>query len=577
MELFSRVNENILLEKMLWEKESDGKDAVYVDLLESPSINKFFKLYEQEKSLMQVKYEPEFEKSTAVASEYRQNGNEFFSEKEWVQATAFYNRSMCFANEGSTEMGLAYANRASCFFNMKMYSKCLIDIEHAKQNRYPEEKMTKLDERRTICLSMMEKEADQSELFEPKLDYPPDEKFPCMANVLKIENNRKYGRHIVAKEEIDVGKTVMVDQVYLGTNLQKYQRCCICLRQADNLKPCKKCTFTLVCPKCEENNLHEIECDINPVFFGTLAFHSYRMVIVRSILLAMQTFPEIDQLIAVVENMLSSNAVEVPDSLSDPQSKYRAFFKLQPNPNDHNERFLPQKIYLIHRLLMGIPNVVRFFHSKSHMRFLIHLIGHHIVVIKNWVRNDRYKTGQKGILGEDIEVFLEHRLSIPSSYFNHSCVPNAHITSQNGINVCVVVRPVKKGEQLFVTYDNKVLINESKAERQELLRSKFNFECYCDRCAKPEIESLCRKSSQSIKSDPNFQAYFEDMSCSPNYQNILSLKAQIFGLLKKYKKLGWSMEMLSIIYLLYSVSLIEIEHGAGPELFTGRILNEHDD
>lgn len=58
--------------------------------------------------------------------------------------------------------------------------------------------MAKLDERKAICLSMMEKEPDQCEMSEPKLDYEANEMFSCLVNLLKIKNNRKYGLHVVA-------------------------------------------------------------------------------------------------------------------------------------------------------------------------------------------------------------------------------------------------------------------------------------------------------------------------------------------------------------------------------------------
>lgn len=44
----------------------------------------------------------------------------------------WYNKSMCFAKVRTEQMGLAYANRSSSFLNLKMYRKCLIDIEYAK-------------------------------------------------------------------------------------------------------------------------------------------------------------------------------------------------------------------------------------------------------------------------------------------------------------------------------------------------------------------------------------------------------------------------------------------------------------
>ncbi|XP_055305772.1 SET and MYND domain-containing protein DDB_G0273589-like [Sitodiplosis mosellana] len=419
----------------------------------------------------------------------------------------------------------------------------------------------------------MEKETDRSGIFEPKLDYAPNEMFPCFADVLKIENNHQHGRHVVAKEDIDVGKTVMVDQSYFAETFNlKYRRCGIFFREVENLKPCNKCTFTMFCPRCEGNSFHDIECDVNPTYFGCLSFASFRMVIIRSILLAMNAFDDIDQLIAAVEEILSSDAVEAPESLSDPQSKYRAFFKLQPNSKENVDEKLPQKIYLIYRLLIGQSKVSKIFHSEASKRFLMHLFGHHVIVIKNWIRSDRYKTGRKGLFNEDIEVYYEHRISITASYFNHSCSPNAYITAQNGLNIAVVLRPVRKNEQLCVTYDEQILM-KPKTERQRDLQSKFKFQCKCDRCKQPQLESSTLNSNLRIKLDPIFQSIFESRSVH-DYQTFLSLKANAFGLLKKYKKVAWSAEVYRIIYSLYTLALMETETAtAGSMPFTGHIFN----
>lgn len=145
---------------MLWKKETDRKDAMYVDLLASPSIDRLYEDYQRVNNIKKNLYPYDFQKSASKATKYRLKGNDMFAEKKWVNATEFYNKSMCFAEYGSEQMALAYANRSSCFFNMKMYTKCLIDIENAKQNKYPPEKMGKLDERISMCMSTMEKEMD---------------------------------------------------------------------------------------------------------------------------------------------------------------------------------------------------------------------------------------------------------------------------------------------------------------------------------------------------------------------------------------------------------------------------------
>ncbi|XP_055304640.1 SET and MYND domain-containing protein 4-like [Sitodiplosis mosellana] len=461
----------------------------------------------------------------------------------------WYNRSLCHAEEASEPMGLAYANRSACFFHLKMYSKCLIDIELAKQNSYPRDKMAKLDERKAKCLSVMKTEENQGAAFEPKLDFKPSEKFPCSANVLRIENNDKYGRHVVANEDIDVGKIVMVDQNYFADTIKRYTRCNICFATNENFKPCQRCSFTLLCPKCEENSFHTIECDINPTYFGTLGIVGIRMVAVRSILLAMNAFADIDELIAAVEEMIQNDVVEAPESLlGDSQSNYRAFFKLHPNPEHHTDDNLPNKINFIYRLLMGQRDVTAFFRSDAHTRFLKHLIAHHLIVIKYSSQHFRYPTGV-GALGGQSEIDYEYRMSILASYFNSSCAPNAYIFSQSGYNVCVVVRTIRKNEQVCVAYDTSILL-KAKSKRQQILQNKFKFLCKCQRCQSSHLESSSLKSNDAIISDRYFHNLRADIKCATDNfdsQSFEPLRAQCFNMLKKYDRVPLCLEINCIM------------------------------
>ncbi|XP_031628450.1 SET and MYND domain-containing protein DDB_G0273589-like [Contarinia nasturtii] len=566
---------------MLWKKDckqvQDRGNAMYTDLLNSQGLERIYERHKVSCIQMKCGYGP-YEKNSKEALRFRQKGNAVFGEKKWMHAIECYNKSICFAKDGSELMGLAYANRSSCFFNLKMYRNCLIDLGHAKENHYPAEKMAKLDERKAVCLRMMEEEIDRSEAYHAKLCYEPNENFPCFANVLKVANNTKHGRHVIAMTNIEVGKTVMVDKPYFAETInQKFQRCNICLKTETNLKPCKTCVYTMFCSQCEENDLHKIECAVNQIHYSTLGFISFRMVVIRSILIALNTFSGIDELIAGVEEMLLSDVTEVPESLSEPQTKYRAFFKLCPNPKQQTDGALQRKVYLIYKLLMESAEFAKKFNSDEHKRFLMHLIGHHIIIIKDFIRNDRYKTGTQGVFGEDIEVYYEHCMSIPASYFNHSCAPNAYITSQNGSTVCVSVRPIRKGEELCVAYDEHVLLEE-KAERQQMIQEKFKFQCKCKRCESPLLELLSRKPSLRILSDCNYQSFIADLNAMDDVKSISrdqqeSLKLNIFSLLKKYKNHNWLYEISRIIYSLYTVALIESESLERGMPYVGRVLN----
>lgn len=52
--------------------------------------------------------------------------------------------------------------------------------------------------------------------IELKLCFDPNEKYPCMADVLEVQKNSDFGRHIIAKSDIAVGKIVLIEKSYVS-------------------------------------------------------------------------------------------------------------------------------------------------------------------------------------------------------------------------------------------------------------------------------------------------------------------------------------------------------------------------
>lgn len=85
-----------------------------------------------------------------------------------------------------------------------------------------------------------------------------------------------------------------------------------------------------------------------------------------------------------------------------------------------------------------------------------------------------------------------------TSLFNHSCDPNVTAVTVDNKFVIVVNRPVKAGEQLFMSYGYNFWSN-AKDHRDELF-VHYKFICDCAACVNdyPELKSLPKK-------DPNFE------------------------------------------------------------------------
>lgn len=467
---------------MLWKKESEAKDALYIDLCKPlpNKIKKFQKdisLYEK-RMLDSIERDFISNKDDGFSLKLRQEGNALFAKKKWHQAMDKYNRSLCYAESDSGNVAFAYANRSSCYLRMKMYDKCLIDIELAKKANYPKHLNHKLEKRVMECKESKE-DSSPADSNEAKLSYESHKDCPGMASNLRIVSDSKYGRGVVTTKDIDVGETVVLEKMYFGESyVRKYETCTVCLKSNINLVPCGTCTFALRCyDVCKNADLHRLECGIRkyPNEGDDFAI-SMIIPIIRSIFMAVKLFPNPFDLMKFVEETLASDPMELPTTIDD-KSTYRAFLKVHKQGLDDIQ---PQHIHLFYKSLLGKTELAPYFSLEKYQRFFMHLIMHHVAVFKsNKITNKRLIGNVLEHLNEISYVFEDDCLGILNTYFNHSCAPNITFYHDNGSIVGKVIRPVIKGEQLFVSYfDN--LLGLTWDDRQNY--GDFGFQCDCFRC-----------------------------------------------------------------------------------------------
>lgn len=284
---------------MLWKKETTKNDALYCDIFAKRSrtvIGFYARIRSKDTSTNTVK-------SDATSTKDRMEGNDSFKKQNWDFALGKYNESLSYAEQGSPNIALAYANRSACFFNMKMYKESLVDIELARKNGYPANLMEKLDRREAECKKLLIEEAtEKSDVT--KLSFEPDEKFPFMANVLRVEKNADGKMVLVAKEDIEVGKTVVVEKAFTTCLYSKYgMRCSMCLKGNTNLLPCKKCNSSMFCSEeCRDSPLHDDECGLK--FSDRTQQNGIITNEVRIIFKIIRMFPNIDNLMSFVEQAI---------------------------------------------------------------------------------------------------------------------------------------------------------------------------------------------------------------------------------------------------------------------------------
>jgi len=150
-------------------------------------------------------------KDNAIADKLRNYGNTFFKQGRYFDALIKYNESLCRAETGSANIALAYANRSAVFMELKMYEKCLKNIQQAKDAGYPQGKIHNLNDRYERATTLMaeshpattaaaQAENDPFQFY--KLSYPAHPKNPDIVNCVKLAENAKYGRHIIASKDL---------------------------------------------------------------------------------------------------------------------------------------------------------------------------------------------------------------------------------------------------------------------------------------------------------------------------------------------------------------------------------------
>lgn len=516
---------------MLWQKVSSNKNASYVDLFASEDkqfLNTCYMITKRDNK------KPVVQKSSNDSLAQRREGNQLFANNEFNKAIEKYNKSLCLAPPDSELVGMAYANRSFCFLKLKMFNECLEDIKLAKQSNYPAHLIFKLDEREALCTKSIEDGEQKIYDIGLKLSYDPDEKFPCLANVLNVVKKGKNNFTVTAKEDIGVGKTITVEKAFSTLSLMgNDMKCNICLKRNTNLVPCNRCTSALFChDKCKNNILHEGECGLR--FSGINELDAGVLKEVRIILMVVDMFENADELIDFVEQAIKHKPM--PEGMSDIKSRYRDFLDLRYSPAGPNSGQFLTSLYFMCTLALEIPKVESYFKSEHHRRFLMHLVGLHSRITdenSNWSKRLFELNGQvKNICTHGI-------IGVSNRFFGLSCAPNVMHSDHNDLSVFITIRPVKKGEPLL-TYLADYLLLESKERRQHALLQNRKPECKCSRC---EGLSATATQQEEITSDPDYV----NVSSRQSGTDVQAMNEKFVNFLNKYGHIPWCDEIGNVI------------------------------
>lgn len=432
-----------------------------------------------------------FSESSSVAKEARAAGNNFYCERSFFNALVNYNKSLCYAKEGSEDAGLAYSNRSAVFFEMGLYEKTLQNIKKAKDNGYPEHNYHILDKRAEKCKTGSDVYKEETSYDFVKLSYEPNPKLPFVARCLELKSSVKFGRYIITNQDLRVGDIVAIEESHFKIiksderyetcqELNKYQRCSHCLK--DNLMdliPCSGCESTMFCSencaKLAYRMYHKYECPIIDRLHKSGIMQMALRVFFQALSIFDGSIEELENFLKEIEKDPSASVYDFDFSdKADEASKSKSFLtSLYCLTRSHNvcPTDKPDKLLNDHPLLKEI--------WKSNEVFIRKFIGRILQIgdsnfhgICGWSIR-KYENQFPSMVGIGCYPFI--------SLCNSSCAPNVNRIYIEGKMFLMVERPIKKGEQLFDCY-RTTFFTQSKKERQYDLLENYSFNCECEAC-----------------------------------------------------------------------------------------------
>ncbi|XP_070496115.1 N-lysine methyltransferase SMYD2-like [Chironomus tepperi] len=416
------------------------------------------------------------DKSDKLASKHRESGNSYYAQKEWFDALICYNKSITFSNSKKV-ICLAYANRSAVFFELKRYEDCMKNIQWARENRYPANKMLKLNEREKKCIDLMTKSVkpeDPWSFF--KLSYPANEKIPWIANCVEMRTTEKYGRGIYATKDLKAGDVICLEQPFIhcftnssvDSNLPDayYAHCYYCFKTCMlNLIPCIRTNALMFCsPECRE--------------------------IIYSKCLNMETFmcDNVKILAFIMDGFNGKEKFEDFSNNNDIKKLNKTIFDY-----DFSDAEDPENKEKLTKSFLSLKSINEF-KVRNFCLSQNHLSDHtrnHILGIRsiNEQRTHFYNGDQTVInSGNSISTFV--------SLLNHSCIPNVHSFSVDNKVSVIVLKPVKAGEQLFRSYCTHIFHFFDQLE----LLINYKFKCDCKACTDKNVPKFFPPSIWKIPS-----------------------------------------------------------------------------
>lgn len=414
----------------------------------------------------------ELGKSNATAVRLRNVANRFYLERKFHDALTCYNESICYAEVDSDQLGIGYANRSAVYFEMEEYEFALYNIDLARKHKYPEKLMPKLLARKLNCQQKIANGHSKGTVPCPRMDINVDTnpRIPFLADGIGMNYSHKFGRGLVAEKDFNPGDVILNEKLEMcGVNFDlSYRHCNQCGDEFNHsLIPCPTCTFYMFCgQECRELNwklYHRFECGVATklcsveakigILFARLFF--YGLTQFEDDLQAMMNYCE-------PEVTFASNPLELDFTNLNRLELFKALHNVKPRIDIDID--IPMKSVVTSHYVAFLKNplVSSIIRTVAHRRFFLQSLSKYF----------RLTTGlmTPGVNQQGQIVYVIRPIG---SLINHSCDPNATMNLESNSVKVMLLRPVRKGEQIFTAIGSCWWIEGPK---------EFHFKCQCVVC-----------------------------------------------------------------------------------------------
>ncbi|CAG9800980.1 unnamed protein product [Chironomus riparius] len=309
----------------------------------------------------------------------------------------------------------------------------------------------------------------------------PREDFPNISGSIEIQRNVKFGRMIVATEDLLPGTVICIEEpFFMSLDKKEVQtRCGLCLKKLISSVTCPSCKSLKFCSeKCQINcykyfhkfecaNFHELDSDDN-----------FLLMMNRMLYKSISTSGSLEELNTIIETIDKSLTLFDSTELKIDKKLLSCCFNLECGNVKDDFTFIDSCV--------KSPFLRNLITSKYEQDILKKIILKILGILNRNSFTISFKTDSAGALYPF------------ASLINHSCSPNLDKINLGNKALFISNKPINKHEQLFLSY-RRPFYFDSVQKRQKSIYRQFNFTCECEACRNDELFTQYYESSSDLK------------------------------------------------------------------------------